>query len=166
VPLPLLIFHFFVACSENLPASVASSSKLGVVAWAAVDLVHLTAKLFIHQGQLAFVTQEAFFMPVFILIRQVLGIDADDDITVLAGIGEDCLVTLNAVGMVILQDIALTREALIALPAAEVPRVPVLRHRLGVLATENELVTCRTTGLQLFCVVPTTMNGILPYAIN
>jgi len=39
--------------------------------------------------------------------------------------------------VVVAQDVAVAGEGLIALPAAEVARVPVLVHRLGVLAAEN-----------------------------
>lgn len=57
----------------------------------------------------------------------------------LAAIGEYALVALDAVGMLVSQDISLTRQRLVALPAAEVAAMPVLVHRLSVLATENQL---------------------------
>lgn len=70
-----------------------------------------------------------------------LRVDADDLVALLAAVGEDALVALDAVGVLIAQHVALARERLVALPAAEVATVPVLVHRLGVLATENELGT-------------------------
>ena len=68
-----------------------------------------------------------------------LGIDADDAAAVVARVGEDGLVALDAVGMLVAQDVALARQRFIALPAAEVSQVPIFRHGLGVLATENQL---------------------------
>lgn len=57
----------------------------------------------------------------------------------LAAIGENALVALDAVGMLVSQDISLTRQRFIALPAAEVSAVPILVHRLRVFPTENQL---------------------------
>lgn len=72
-------------------------------------------------------------------IRPYLGVDADSLVAFLASVGEDGLVALDAVGVVISQDIALTCQGFVALPAAEVTRMPVLRHRLRVLAAEDKL---------------------------
>lgn len=74
-----------------------------------------------------------------------LRVDADSLAALLAAIGEDALVALDAVGVLIAQHVALARERLVALPAAEVAAVPVLVHRLGVFATENELKTKKVT---------------------
>lgn len=49
-----------------------------------------------------------------------LGVDADDAVAVIARIGEYGLVALDAVGMLIAEDVALARQRLVALPAAEV----------------------------------------------
>lgn len=68
-----------------------------------------------------------------------LGVNSNDLVALLAAVGEDALVALDAVGVVIAQHVALTCQRLVALPAAEVPRVPVLVHGLGVLAAENQL---------------------------
>lgn len=139
VPLPGLVFHLLVACPEDLSAAVTARGELGVIARAAEYLVHLGSKLFVHEGHLALVAQETFLMPVLVLVRQILGVDADRGVAVLAGVREDGLVALDAVGMVILQDVALPSEGLVALPAAEVARMPVLGHGFGVLPAENEV---------------------------
>jgi len=76
-------------------------------------------------------------VPVLVFVRQVLGIDADKRAAVVAGVGEHALVALGAVRVVVLQHIALAGERLVALPAAKVLAVPLLRHGLGVLAAEN-----------------------------
>lgn len=140
VPLTGLVLHLLVACPEDLPTSVAARSELGIIARPTEDLVHLGAKLFVYEGHLTLVAQEAFFVPMFVLVRQVLGVYADHSRAVLAGVGEDGLVALDAVGMVVLEDVALASQRLVTLPAAEVTRVPILRHGLGVLPAENELL--------------------------
>lgn len=72
-----------------------------------------------------------------------LRVDADDLVALFAAVGEDALVALDAVGVLIAQHVPLAGERLVALPAAEVAAVPVLVHRLGVFATENELWTTK-----------------------
>lgn len=93
-----------------------------------------------------------------VFVRQILRINADRLVALLAAIGEDAFVALDAVGVLIPQHVALTGERLIALPAAEVAVVPVLVHRLGVFAAENKLVAGVTPGLEPF--------GIMPHAIE
>lgn len=66
-----------------------------------------------------------------------LGVDSNDLAAILAGVGEHRLVALDAVRVVILEDVALAGQAVIALPAAEVARMPVFGHRLRVFSTEN-----------------------------
>lgn len=66
-----------------------------------------------------------------------LRVDADDFIALLACVGEDILVAFNAERMLVSQHIALTGERLVALPAAEMARVPVFGHRLCVFTAEN-----------------------------
>jgi len=68
-----------------------------------------------------------------------LGVDSDGLAALLTGVGEDRLVALYAVRVVVAKNIALSGEGLVALPAAEVAGVPVLVHRLGVFPTENKL---------------------------
>lgn len=58
--------------TEDLAASIATAGKLGVVAVAAVDLIHLATELFVHQGHSAPVAEEAGLVPVLILVRQIL----------------------------------------------------------------------------------------------
>lgn len=66
-----------------------------------------------------------------------LRVDADGFVALLAAVGEDALVTLDAVGVLIAKHVALTGQRLVALPAAEVTAVPVLVHGFGVFAAEN-----------------------------
>lgn len=71
--------------------------------------------------------------------EQYLGVYADDFVAFLAAIGEHALVTLNAVRMLVPEDVALSCQGFVALPATEMAAVPVLVHRLRVFATENQL---------------------------
>jgi hypothetical protein len=68
-----------------------------------------------------------------------LGVNADGLVALLANVGEHRLVTLDAVGMIVPEHVALPCQGLVALPAAEVAGVPVLRHRLRVFSAENQL---------------------------
>lgn len=58
--------------TEDLATSIATAGELGVVAIAAIDLVHLATKLFVHQRHSAPIAEEAGFMPMLVLIRQIL----------------------------------------------------------------------------------------------
>lgn len=58
--------------AEDLAASIATAGELSVIAVTAVDLVHLAAELFVHQGHSASVAEEAGLVPMLILVRQIL----------------------------------------------------------------------------------------------
>lgn len=70
-----------------------------------------------------------------ILVAQILGVNSNGPATLLTGIREDTLVTGNAVRMIVPQNVPLTCETLVTLPAAEVLTMPVLVHSFSVLAT-------------------------------
>lgn len=89
MPLTGLVLHLLVACPEDLSASVAARRELRVVARAAVYLFHLAPELLVHERHLALLAQEALLVPVLVLVRQVLGVDADDLVAVIAGVSED-----------------------------------------------------------------------------
>ena len=57
----------------------------------------------------------------------------------IAHIGENLFVALDAIGVIITENVALPSELSIALPAAEVVAVPVLVHCLGVFTGEDKL---------------------------
>lgn len=153
VPLPRLVLHLLGSSTEHFTAAITAASKLGIVAVAAVDLVELGAELLVYQRDAALGAQEAGLVPVLVFVRQVLRVDTDGLVAFLAAVGEDALVALDAVRVLIAEDVALAGQRLVALPAAEVTAVPVLVHRLGVFATENKLITSMTPGLQPFRVV-------------
>lgn len=54
--------------TEDFATSIATAGELGVVAVAAIDLVQLATKLFVHQRHSALIAEEAGFMPMLVLI--------------------------------------------------------------------------------------------------
>lgn len=66
-----------------------------------------------------------------------LGVNSNDCVALLAVVSEHSFVALDAVGVLVSEHIALTSKSFIAIPTAEVARVPVLRHGFGVFAAEN-----------------------------
>ena len=66
-----------------------------------------------------------------------LGIDTDNLVALLTSVGEYILVTLDAIGMIITYYITLAGQALIALPATKMARMPILIHGLRIFTTEN-----------------------------
>jgi hypothetical protein len=63
---------FALTGSEDFSAAIAAGSELCVIAVATVDLIGLGAELLVHQGDTAFVAQEAGLMPVLVFVGQVL----------------------------------------------------------------------------------------------
>jgi len=117
VPLPGLVLHLLHAGLEHVPAAVAPGRELGVVTRSAVNTISLGTKLFIHQAGSTFVTKEASLVPMFLLVRQILGVNTDDLAALVAVVGEYVLVALDAVGMVVSQDIPVASKAVIAVVA-------------------------------------------------
>lgn len=120
VPLSALVFHFLGSGPEDFTTSVTPSGVHRVVARSAENLISLGAKLLVDQRQAALVAQETGLVPVAILVRQILRVDPDDTIAVVASVGEDRLVALDAVRMLVPQNVALSSQRLVALPAAKV----------------------------------------------
>uniref|UniRef100_A0A0N8BCT8 Uncharacterized protein n=1 Tax=Daphnia magna TaxID=35525 RepID=A0A0N8BCT8_9CRUS len=147
VPLSTLVFHFFGSGAEDFATSVAASGVHRVVARAAKDLVGLGAELLVDQRQAALVAQEAGFVPMTILVRQILRINADDSIAIVTVVGEDGLVALDAVRMFVAQNVTLPSQRLVALPATEVAQMPILRHGFRVFSVLRLLVRFQSNGL-------------------
>ena len=57
---------------ENIATSFTFGRKLDVVAVAAVQFVRFRAEIFVHQGNRTLSAQKARFVPVFVLVCQVL----------------------------------------------------------------------------------------------
>ena len=71
-------------------------------------------------------------------------VGADGRLALLAGVGEEVFVALDAVGVFLAQDVAVSRQREVAVEAAEVTTVPVLLHRLRVLARKDQLKSTNT----------------------
>lgn len=140
VPLVALVLHLLRASAEDLAAAIAAGGEGGVVAGSAVDLLSLGAERLVHQRHAALAAQEAGLVPVLLLVRQVLGVDADGLGALLARVSEHLLVAAHAVRVLVAQHVSLAGQRVVALPAAEVARVPVLVHGLRVLPGEDQLI--------------------------
>ena len=106
MPLPRLVLHLLHASLEDVLTSVTPGSKLCIIAGATVDPVSFGAKLLVHQRGSTFAALEAGLMPMFLLVAQILAVNANDLATLVTVVGEDTLVTFDAVGMVISQHIS------------------------------------------------------------
>lgn len=70
-----------------------------------------------------------------------LRVDADDAVAIVTVVGENRLVTLDAVRMLVAQNVTLASQRLVALPATKVAQVPILRHGFRVFSAKNQLST-------------------------
>lgn len=73
-----------------------------IVAFAAVESVVLGAERLVHERYLAHVTEKALLVPVLVLVGQVLRVGADLFAAFFARVGEQLLVALDAVRMLVL----------------------------------------------------------------
>ncbi|TRY77078.1 hypothetical protein TCAL_15953 [Tigriopus californicus] len=87
--------------SEHVATSIASGCKLGVIAWATIDPIGFGSELFVHERSPAFGAHKARFVPMLLLVRQILGINSNKFSALVAIIGKYVFVALNAVGMVV-----------------------------------------------------------------
>ena len=72
-------------------------------------------------------------------LESYLRVGADGHLAFLAAVGEQVLVALDAVGVFLAQDVTVTGQAHVTVPAGEVTAVPVLIHGFRVLAREDQL---------------------------
>jgi len=124
VPLTGLVLHLLHTSLEHVSTPVTPGGKLGVIARSTVDSVRLRTKLLVHKTGATLVAKETGFVPMLLLVGEVFGVDANDLSTLVAVVGKDVLVTLDAVGMIISQDIPVPGKAVVAVVA---------KHRLAVL---------------------------------
>lgn len=76
-------------------------------------------------------------MPVLILVGQVLGVSSDFGFAFLTSVGKQVLVALDAVRVLLTQDVAVTCQRLLAVPAHKMLLMEVLLHGFGVFTTED-----------------------------
>ena len=80
-----------------------------------------------------------------------LGVRPDPLVALLAGVGEEIIVALDAVRMIVAEDVALARQRIITIPAAEVAAVPILIHGFCKLAAEYQLKRTKWRDIVVYC---------------
>lgn len=109
VPLLALVLHLLHARTEGVATSVAPRSELGVVTRGAKDEGVFGGKRLVHQRGVALFAGEAGLVPVHVLVRHVLGLQADLVAAAPAGVGEVLLVAGQATGTLVRQNVATAR---------------------------------------------------------
>jgi len=109
MPLSGLVLHFLHACPENVSTSIAPGGKLSIVAGPTINSVRLGSELLVDKRRSAFGTYEAGLMPMFLFVRQVLRINPNDLATLVAVIGEHIFVAFDTVGVVVTENVSVTR---------------------------------------------------------
>lgn len=131
----LVLLH---ARLEHVAAAIAAGGEVVVVAVGAVELLILGGERLVHQGLLAVHALEAFLVPVLVLVGQILGVSSDGGLALLTRVGEQALVTLDAEGMLVSQDVAVSCQGQVAVPAAKVAAMPVLVHGFRVFPRKDK----------------------------
>eukprot|EP00914_Ancora_sagittata_P032073 GHVO01064998.1.p2 GENE.GHVO01064998.1~~GHVO01064998.1.p2 ORF type:complete len:197 (+),score=18.25 GHVO01064998.1:1064-1654(+) len=134
LPFVLVLLH---TSTKDILTSIASSSKVVVMAVSAIQLLILRSKGLIDQGILAVTTLEAFLMPMLLFVRQILGVGANRSLAFFARVGEEALVALDAVRMLLAQDVPVSGQVQVAVEATEVSAMPVLVHGACVFARKD-----------------------------
>ena len=106
MPLSGLVLHLLHPRLEHVLAPITPGCKLCIIASSAVDPVSLGSELFVHETGSALVAEEASLVPVLLLVAQILGVDTDDLAALVTVVGEHILITLDAVGMIVPQNIS------------------------------------------------------------
>merc|ERR1739838_93546 len=117
VPLAGLVFHFLHTCFKNIPTAITTSCELSIIARSAVDSVSFGSKLLVNKTGPALVAQEASFMPMLLLVGEVLGVNPNNFAAFIAVICKYVFITFNAVWVVIPQDVPVTGKAVVAMMA-------------------------------------------------
>lgn len=139
MPLLSLVLVFLHSSAEDIATAVASCGKAVVMAVSTVEFLRLGCKWLVNQTVLTVTALEAFLMPVLVLVRQILRVSADGSLTLLAAVGEEVLVALDAVGFLLTENVAVTCQIQVTVEARKVPAMPVLVHRFGVLTRKYQL---------------------------
>jgi hypothetical protein len=138
MPLLALVLILLHTSAKDISAAVTASSKVVVMTVGAVELLILGGKGLVNQGVLAVAALEALLMPMLLFIRQILGVSANGRLALFASVGEEVLIALDAVRMLLAQDVPVPSEVQVAVEAAEVPAMPVLVHGAGVFARKDQ----------------------------
>lgn len=109
--------------SKESAAAVAACREVVVMAVGAVELVVLARERMIDERHLTVAALETALVPVTVLVRQILGIGADGRLAVLAGVGEQRLVALDAERLLVAKDVAVSGQVQVTVETREDGRV-------------------------------------------
>lgn len=123
MPLLALVLIFLHSCTEKTSTAITASSEVVVMAISAIQFVVLTRERMINKRHLAVATFEASLVPVTVFIRQILGVSADGRLAVLARVGEQRLVTLDAERLLVSEDVPVARQVQVTVETSEHGRV-------------------------------------------
>lgn len=141
MPSVALVLHFFGTWHDRRLARVALGGVLVDVAIGAHQQLVFGGERLIHQRSAAFDAEEAFTVPVTVLVRQVLAGAADELVANIAVAGKQLLVALDAVGTVLLQDVLLPKQGLFAVDA--VVRIQHVQHGHSAISVNPVLLIQR-----------------------
>jgi len=133
VKLLTFVFHLFHAWLEDLSALVASGCKGLVVTFTAVESVIFRPERLVDQRKFAYMAEKAFLMPMFIFVRQILGVGSDFLFALFANMSELILIAIDAERMFFFQNIARSDQRLVTIPATKVVGIKILTHSFCVL---------------------------------
>ena len=136
VKLLTLVLHLFHAWLEYLRAFVTARRKRLIVTFATVQRVVLGTEWLVDERQLAHMTKKALFMPMLVLVREVLGVGADFFLALFTIVSKKLLVTFNAMRMFVFEYVTRARQRCVTVPTAKVVCVKVLIHPFRVFAVE------------------------------
>lgn len=137
VELLTFVLHLFHAWLEDLGAFVTPRGESLIVALGTVKSLILGAERLIDERYLADVAEEALLVPVLVLVGEVFRIGAYFLIALFARVGEQRLVALYTIRVLLFEDVARARQRLVAVEAIEVLRVKVL-----IAVCSSHAVTC------------------------
>jgi len=130
LPLVLKLLHTSL---KRLGTGITPSCEVVIMAVCTEDLVVLGGERLIDERLLALETLETKLVPVVLLVGQILVVGSDGFLALLAVVGEEFLVAGDAVGVLLLENVAARDQLLVAVLAGKMVLVVVVLHGLCVL---------------------------------
>lgn len=119
VPLFAFVLIFLHSCSEESTTSITASSKVIVMTVSTIQLVVLTSKRMINQRYLTITALETSFVPMTILVRQILRVSSNRSFTVFARVSEQRLVTFDTEWLLIPKYVSIASQVEVTVEASE-----------------------------------------------
>ena len=154
VPLVVLVFNLLGAGQEGVAAALTPGGLVLLQAGGAEEAPGGGSERLVEESQGALGAVETGLVPVEIFVVHVPGLQTYQFAAALALAGEVVLVAGDAGGPEVGEDVLLSGQLGVAVPAGEVVVVPVPAHGPGVAAGENQLVAGPAPGLHLLSVMP------------